>query len=132
VADYRSHCERVLSYQTKEVIFMTKGGARIVARIEKAFVAYSKERVNHVSFTQLKDWLNSNTREGISSPRLGAYLKRTPKFVKVQTYRRVGTNSTETFWSLGYSDLDSENLSGWEPVRDDYGKARKNRDTGII
>ena len=60
---------------------MTKGGARIVARIEKAFVAYSKERVNHVSFTQLKDWLNSNTREGISSPRLGAYLKRTPKFV---------------------------------------------------
>jgi hypothetical protein len=83
--------------------------------------------VNHVSFTQLKDWLNSNTREGISSPRLGAYLKRTPKFVKVQTYRRVGTNSTETFWSLGYSDLDSENLSGWEPVRDDYGKAQKKK-----
>lgn len=111
---------------------MTKGGARIVARIEKAFVAYSKERVNHVSFTQLKDWLNSNTREGISSPRLGAYLKRTPKFVKVQTYRRVGTNSTETFWSLGHSDEDYEELAGWEPVRDDYGKARKAPDSGIV
>ena len=111
---------------------MTKGGARIVARIEKAFVAYSQENVSHVSFTQLKDWLNSNTREGISSPRLGAYLKRTNKFVKVQTYRRVGSNATETFWSLGYSEKDSEELSGWAPVSDDYGKARKNRDTGMI
>ena len=111
---------------------MPKGGARIVARIEKAFVAYSKESVSHVSFTQLKDWLNSNTREGISSPRLGAYLKRTSKFVKVQTYRRVGSNATETFWSLGYSEEDSEELSGWEPVSDDYGKVRKKPDTGII
>ena len=96
-----------------------------MASIERAFVAYGKENVNHVSFTQLKDWLNSNTREGMSSPRLGAYLKRTPKFVKVQTYRRVGSNATESFWSLGYSQEDSKELSGWEPVRDDYGKARK-------
>jgi len=105
---------------------MTKGGLRIVARIEKAFVAYNQENVSHVSFTQLKDWLNSNTREGISSPRLGALLKRTPKFVKVQTYRRVGTNATETFWSLGHSGEDSEELSGWQAVSSDYGKVRKN------
>jgi len=52
--------------------------------------------------------------------------------VKVQTYRRVGTNSTETFWSLGHSDEDYEELAGWEPVRDDYGKARKVPDTGIV
>ena len=82
------------------MIAVPKGQARIVARIEKAFVAYSEDNVNHVSFTQLKDWLNNNTREGISSPRLAAYLKRTPQFVKVQTYRKVGTNSTEAFWSL--------------------------------
>ena len=104
---------------------MGKGHARIVARIEKAFVAYTKDNVKHVSFTQLRDWLNNNTREGISSPRLGSYLKRTPKFVKVQTYRKVGTNTTETFWSLGHSDEDTGDIAGWEPVRDDYGKAAK-------
>jgi len=110
---------------------MPKGGARIVASIERAFVAYSKDNVSHVSFTQLKDWLNSNTREGMSSPRLGAYLKRTPKFVKVQTYRRVGSNATESFWSLGHTEEDSKELSGWAPVRDDYGKPTRNCDTGI-
>jgi len=112
------------------VIAVPKGQARIVARIEKAFVAYSEDNVNHVSFTQLKDWLNNNTREGISSPRLAAYLKRTPKFVKVQTYRKVGTNSTEAFWSLGHSDEDGAEMEGWEPVRDDYGKPKKQH-TGI-
>ena len=67
----------------------------------------------------------------MSSPRLGAYLKRTPKFVKVQTYRRVGSNATESFWSLGHSEEDSKDLTGWAPVRDDYGKPRKDSYTGI-
>jgi len=92
---------------------MSKGNTRLVSKIERAFIAYSEQNVKHVSFTQLRDWLNSNTKDGISSPRLGSMLRRTPKFVKIETYRRVGTNTTETLWALEGNESEPEDMAGW-------------------
>jgi hypothetical protein len=98
---------------------MAKGN-RIVQKIERAFVAFQKRDIQHVSFSQLKDWLNTNTKDGMSAPKLGAYLKRSPQFVKVQTLRRVGSNATESFWSLGaFSEGECDKLreNGWHVVK---------------
>lgn len=78
-----------------------KVSKRVMGRIEKAFISFKQQNIEHVSFSQLKDWINSNTKDGISSPRLGAYLRKNPDFVMVDKLRRVGSNATESFWCLG-------------------------------
>lgn len=78
-----------------------KVSKRVMNRIEKAFISFKEQNIERVSFSQLKDWINSNTKDGISSPRLGAYLRKNPDFIMVDKLRRVGSNATESFWSFG-------------------------------
>jgi len=95
---------------------MAKISSRMVSKIEGAFVAYKEQRVSHLSFSQIKDWVNSNTREGISSNRLSYVLRRTPQFVKQDTFRRIGSNATETFWALEGTEGEVELMNGWVRV----------------
>ena len=85
---------------------MSKRYARIVTNIESCFLAYRKQGVHQVAFTQVKDWLNENTKDGISSPRLANFLRRRPQFHLVRKERRHGSNKIQPYWSLKYSEED--------------------------
>lgn len=91
---------------------------RIVAKIEKCFYAYQKQDVHHLSFAQIKDWINSNSANGLSSPRLANFLRRRPQFKMVRKFRKIGTNVTESYWSLSDNDIISDvgAASGWIEV----------------
>lgn len=95
---------------------MARGSTRVIKTIEKAFLAFTERNMDYVSFSQLKDWINNNTKEGISSPRLASFLKKQPQFVMIERMRRVGSNATETFWTLGNPDSDFNEISGWVKV----------------
>ena len=45
---------------------MAKGEKRVVQSIERAFIAYRERNVKYVTFGELKDWINDNTKDGIS------------------------------------------------------------------
>jgi len=47
---------------------MARGKVRVISTIEKAFTAFTERNIDYVSFSQLKDWINYNTKDGISSP----------------------------------------------------------------
>ena len=51
---------------------------RAIRSIERSFTAYRKQGVHQLSFTQIKDWVNQNSREGVSSPTLSNLLRRRP------------------------------------------------------
>ena len=78
---------------------------RIVGNIERCFLAYRHIGVEQVAFTQIKDWVNSNTKDGISSPRLSNFLRRRPQFHLVRKERRHGTNQIQCYWAFSYSDI---------------------------
>ena len=63
----------------------TKGQARtcnvIVEFLEKEHVA---------SFTEIKEYVNSRLKHGVTSPRLGNILQKYPEFVKVGMVERRG------------------------------------------
>lgn len=101
------------------MIDMARGKVRVIKTIEKAFTAFTERDIDYVSFSQLKDWINYNTKDGISSPRLASFLKKQPQFVMVEKMRRVGSNATETFWTFGEAQEDSLELSGWVKVEND-------------
>ncbi len=101
------------------MIDMARGKVRVIKTIEKAFTAFTERDIEYVSFSQLKDWINYNTKDGISSPRLASFLKKQPQFVMVEKLRRVGSNATETFWTFGEAQEDSLDLSGWVKVNND-------------
>ena len=66
-------------------------------------------RLNHlsylsVSFAQIKDWVNANSREGVSSPTLSNFLRRRPQFHLVRKDRKQGTNEIQGFWAMDYED----------------------------
>ena len=105
------------------MISVARGTDRVARTVERAFLAYSAEHIDFVSFTQIKDWINSNTKDGISSPRLASVLRKKPQFFMVEKLRRVGSNATQTFWSLGEHESSIQDLDGW--VR------AKTVDTGI-
>tara|TARA_B100000212_G_C27004207_1_gene376282 strand:+ start:76 stop:555 length:480 start_codon:yes stop_codon:yes gene_type:complete len=88
----------------KEPAGMSKRYARIVNNIENCFLAYRKQGVHQVAFTQVKDWVNENTKDGISSPRLANFLRRRPQFNLVRKERRHGSNKIQCYWSLDYGD----------------------------
>jgi hypothetical protein len=96
---------------------------RVVKSIERAFYAFAERRVHHVGFSELKDWINGNTKDGISSPRLASFLRKNEQFKHISRIRKVGTNITETYWTLG-RELDAPEEKGWVQVI-------KEVDTGI-
>ena len=79
---------------------MSRRKDHVVKNIEKAFTAYSQTDISRVSFAQLKDWINSNTKDGISSPRLASFLRQRSHFKCVERTRTIGTNLTETYWVM--------------------------------
>ena len=104
----------------KEPAGMSKRYARIVNNIENCFLAYRKQGVHQVAFTQVKDWVNENTKDGISSPRLANFLRRRPQFNLVRKERRHGSNKIQCYWSLDNGDNvvvnDKEATPGYTPV----------------
>lgn len=95
-----------------------KVSKRVMSRIEKAFISFKEQNIEHVSFSQLKDWINSNTKDGISSPRLGAYLRKNPDFFMVDKLRRVGSNATESFWCYGEPEDNTElSNANWVKIK---------------
>ena len=119
VGSNRPHRQRAHRIKD-EVIDMARGKVRVIKTIEKAFTAFTERNIEYVSFSQLKDWINYNTKDGISSPRLASFLKKQPQFVMVEKLRRVGSNATETFWTFGEAQEDSLDLSGWVKVESDW------------
>tara|TARA_Y100001938_G_C7803869_1_gene288448 strand:+ start:213 stop:566 length:354 start_codon:yes stop_codon:yes gene_type:complete len=109
-----------MSEKKKEIVTISKRYARIVTNIENCFLAYRKQGVHQVAFTQVKDWVNENTKDGISSPRLANFLRRRPQFHLVRKERRHGSNKIQCYWALSYGDdidLESEKTSpGWVDI----------------
>ena len=77
---------------------------RAIRSIEGCFTAYRKQGLHQVSFSQIKDWVNSNSREGVSSPSLSNFLRRRPQFKLVRKDRRHGTNEIQCFWAMEYGE----------------------------
>ena len=99
---------------------ISKRYARIVTNIENCFIAYRKQGVHQVAFTQVKDWVNENTKDGISSPRLANFLRRRPQFHLVRKERRHGSNKIQCYWSLNYGEKSEVNSGksspGWVEI----------------
>ena len=76
-------------------------GERKVQQIKKAFVAlHEKNRINDVSIREVKNWLDDNTRDGMTLMRLANFLTKRPAFKMVRRERKVGTTQTESFWTM--------------------------------
>tara|TARA_Y100001938_G_scaffold139800_1_gene207137 strand:- start:111 stop:509 length:399 start_codon:yes stop_codon:yes gene_type:complete len=76
-------------------------GERKVQQIKKAFVAlHERDRINEVSIREVKNWLDDNTRDGMTLMRLANFLSKRPSFKMVRRERKVGTNQTESFWTM--------------------------------
>jgi hypothetical protein len=74
---------------------------RVVSNIEKCFRLYhDKDSVSELTFHTIKQWMNSNTKDGITSCGLANLLRRRQQFRRVRTERKVGTNITTSFWTM--------------------------------
>jgi len=90
---------------------------RIVSNIEKCFKVYAEERqVDALSFHQIKNWYNSQDKNGISSARLINLLRKRPQFIWQYTERKVGSNETVSYWSLGQKSILPNPAEGWVVV----------------
>ena len=99
---------------------MTKKYARLVGNMEKCFhVHMDRENVDELSFRQIKEWLNSNTKNGVTSARLANLLRKRKQFVYQRTERKVGTNVTISYWALdGVQPAPKNPGNGWIVVRE--------------
>jgi hypothetical protein len=99
---------------------MSRKSKRIVGNIEACFSAYLVRGQQQISFVQIKDWINENTKDGISSPRLSNLLRRRPQFHLVRKERRKGTNEIQCYWAVRKLDgsiPESGDISpGWVEV----------------
>ena len=76
-------------------------GLRTVAQIERAFASLGdRDNVNEVSIRAIKGWIDDNTTGGMALMRLANFLSKRPKFKMVRRERKVGTNETESFWTM--------------------------------
>ena len=74
---------------------------RVVSNIEKCFRAFhEKDGVSELTFHTVKHWMNSNTKDGITSAGLANLLRRRSQFRRTRTERKVGTNITTSFWTM--------------------------------
>jgi hypothetical protein len=106
--------------ETDEYKGMSARYKRTIRNIERCFVAYRKEGHHQVSFTQIKEWINTNSRDGVSSPSLSNFLRRRPQFHLVRKERRYGTNEIQCYWAMEYDDGSpvekGEASAGWVEV----------------
>ena len=95
---------------------MAKKGERKVRQIKKAFFAlHVKNRINEVSLHEVKNWLDDNTRDGMTVMRLANFLSKRPAFKMVRRERRVGTTETESFWTIP-EEMDKGQDEGFKPL----------------
>ena len=74
---------------------------RVVSNIEKCFKVYlDGDALDELSFHTIKEWLNTNTKDGITSAGLANLLRRRRQFKRIRTERKVGTNITTSFWAM--------------------------------
>ena len=74
---------------------------RVVSNIERCFRAFhEKDGVSELTFHTVKQWMNSNTKDGITSAGLANLLRRRSQFRRTRTERKVGTNITTSFWTM--------------------------------
>jgi len=99
---------------------MTKKYGRLVGNMEKCFRVHMESTdVDELSFRQIKEWLNSNTKNGVTSARLANLLRKRKQFVYQRTERKVGTNVTISYWALdGVDTSPKEPGCGWVVVKE--------------
>ncbi len=93
---------------------------RVVSNIEKCFRVYREgDELDELSFHTIKEWLNSNTKDGITSAGLANLLRRRSQFKRLRTERKVGTNITTSFWAMK-SNLPDEKYvrQGWTVINE--------------
>ena len=67
IDDDRGH-QRVLGDQTQEGVIKVKVSKRVMGRIEKAFISFKEQNIEHVSFSQLRTG-STRTRKTVFLPR---------------------------------------------------------------
>tara|TARA_Y100000310_G_scaffold294422_1_gene324872 strand:- start:2580 stop:2951 length:372 start_codon:yes stop_codon:yes gene_type:complete len=96
---------------------MAKKYKRIVGQIERCFITLSEEdKMGVLALTEIKDWIDNNTRGGMTKMRLANFLNKRPQFKLVRRIRKRGSTETESFWGMsGISDKEyrPEPMSGW-------------------
>ena len=93
--------------------------ARTVSNIEKCFQLYKESSdVDELSFHTIREWLNTNTKDGVSSARLSNLLRKRPQFVWCRTERKIGTNITSSYWVLEGTKPNVESSAiGWVVIK---------------
>ena len=87
---------------------------RTVMNLEKCFKVYEEENgVDVLSFHQIRDWYNARTKDGITSARLINLLRKRPQFTWQHTERKIGSNETLSYWSLGKKEVLPNPAEGW-------------------
>lgn len=94
--------------------------SRAVEHIEKCFRIYAeKDDVQELTFHTIKDWINSNTKDGITTHGLANLLRRRPQFRRLRTERLVGSNLTTSFWAMRDSQPKTQVVrEGWVTIND--------------
>jgi len=88
---------------------------RVVQNIERCFRIHEEsDNVRELTFHAIRDWLNSNTKDGVTSAGLANLLRRRPQFRRMRTERKDGSNITTSFWAL------TENLPEAQSIRDGW------------
>lgn len=85
---------------------------RVVQNIERCFRIHQEtDQVKELTFHAIRDWLNSNTKDGVTTAGLANLLRRRPQFRRMRTERKDGSNVTTSFWAM------TENLPEGAEVR---------------
>ena len=91
---------------------------RVVQNIERCFRIHQEtDQVKELTFHAIRDWLNSNTKDGVTTAGLANLLRRRPQFRRMRTERKDGSNVTTSFWAMT-SNLpeEAEVRSGWVEI----------------
>ena len=91
---------------------------RVVSNIEKCFRVFEEaDMVKELTFHTIKQWMNTNTKDGITSAGLANLLRRRTQFVRLRTERKVGTNITTSFWAMKENRPGNQHIrQGWTTI----------------
>ena len=88
---------------------------RVVQNIERCFRIHEEsDNLKELTFHTIKDWLNTNTKDGVTPAGLANLLRRRPQFLRLRTERKDGSNITTSFWAM------TDNLPQEQSVREGW------------